>query len=74
MATLAIIIGIAVGLVVAYEIFNIMVTGVDVTFKIPWAHMGWVVLITYVASLACTIVPAYRGSRIPPAEALRINE
>jgi putative ABC transport system permease protein len=73
-ATLAVIIGIAVGLVVSYEIFTVMVEGVDVSFNIPWMHIGWVVLITYVAALACTIAPAYRASRIPPADALRINE
>jgi putative ABC transport system permease protein len=73
-ATLAVIIGLSIGLVVAYEIFNVMVSGVDVTFTVPWAQIAWIIGITYAASLACTIVPAIRASRIPPAEALRIIE
>jgi len=73
-ATLAVVIGLSIGLVVAYEIFNVMVTGVDVTFTVPWMQIAWIIGITYAASLACTIVPAIRASRIPPAEALRINE
>lgn len=73
-ATLAVVIGVAVGVIVTYEIFAIMVKDVDVTFSIPWFNIGIVVMITYAASLACTILPAYRASRIQPAEALRINE
>jgi putative ABC transport system permease protein len=72
--SLAVVIGIAVGIVVSYEIFTIMVEGVDVQYKVPWLDLAWIIGITYAASLACTIVPAIRASRIPPAEALRINE
>jgi putative ABC transport system permease protein len=72
--TLAVIIGVVIGIGVAYEIFTIMVEGVDVTFKIPWTDLFWLLGITYLASLACTIAPALRASRIPAAEALRGNE
>ncbi len=38
---------------------------------IPWGRIGFIVLLTYVASLFTTFVPAYRAARIYPAEALR---
>ncbi|MFH0816325.1 MAG: FtsX-like permease family protein [Methanobacteriota archaeon] len=72
--TLAVVIGVVIGIGVAYEIFVIMVEGIDVTFKVPWLQLGWLIGITYVASLACTIAPALKASRIPAAEALRGNE
>jgi putative ABC transport system permease protein len=72
--TLAVAIGVVVGIGVAYEIFTIMVEGIDVSFKIPWIQLAWLIGITYAASLACTIAPALKASRIPPAEALRTNE
>ncbi len=72
--TLAVVIGVVIGIGVAYEIFTIMVEGVDVSFKIPWTDLFWLLGITYAASLACTIAPALRASKIPAAEALRGNE
>ncbi len=38
---------------------------------IPWGRIGFIVLLTYVASLFTTFLPAYRAARIYPAEALR---
>jgi ABC-type antimicrobial peptide transport system permease subunit len=72
--TLAVIIGVVIGIGVAYEIFVIMVEGVDVTFKVPWLQLAWLIGITYAASLACTIAPALKASKIPAAEALRGND
>mgnify|MGYP001584881203 FL=1 len=72
--TIAVVIGVVIGIGVAYEIFVIMVEGVDVSFKVPWVQLFWLLSITYAASLACTIVPALKASRIPAAEALRGNE
>jgi putative ABC transport system permease protein len=73
-ATLGIVIGIAIGLTVSYQIFTSMVTEVDVTFSVPWMQLLYIVSITYIASLVCTIAPAVRASKIPPAEALRFME
>jgi putative ABC transport system permease protein len=73
-ATLGVVIGIGIGLVVSYQIFTTMVTEVDVSFSIPWVQLMYIILITYVASLICTIAPAVRASKIPPAEALRFME
>jgi putative ABC transport system permease protein len=73
-ATLGIVIGIGIGLVVSYQIFTTMVTEVDVSFSIPWVQLMYIIVITYVASLICTITPAVRASRIPPVEALRFME
>ena len=70
-ATLGIVIGTAIGLTVAYEIFASMMAEEDVSFSIPWMHLLTVTLITYVASLACTIVPSIKASRTSPADALR---
>ena len=70
-ATLGIVIGTAIGLTVAYEIFASMMAEEDVSFSIPWMHLLTITLITYVASLACTIVPSIKASRTSPADALR---
>ncbi|MBI5000805.1 MAG: FtsX-like permease family protein [Euryarchaeota archaeon] len=72
--TLSVAIGISVGLTVAYEIFTIMVSDANLSFVIPWTQLAWIMGITYVASLGCTIGPAFRASMIPPSEALRTNE
>jgi len=73
-ATLGIVIGVVIGLTVSYEIFATMVTGGSISFNIPWMQLLWIVSITYIASLACTIAPAVKASKIPPAEALRFME
>ncbi len=73
-ATLGIVIGVAIGLTVSYEIFATMVTDEGFSFSVPWMQLLWIVLVTYIASLACTIIPAIKASKIPPAEALRFME
>jgi putative ABC transport system permease protein len=73
-ATLGVVLGIAIGLTVSYQIFTSMVSEVDVTFSIPWVQLMYIILVTYIASLICTIAPAVRASRIPPVEALRFRE
>jgi putative ABC transport system permease protein len=72
--TLSVIIGVAIGLVVSYEIFNSLAAGAGVTWSVPWGQLVYITAITYAVALACTIAPAFRASRIPPAEALRTNE
>jgi len=74
--TLGVLIGIAIGLTVSYQIFSTMVTdeSLGLSFSIPWMQLLWIMLIAYGASLACTIAPAVKASRIPPADALRFME
>ncbi|HZD10701.1 MAG TPA: FtsX-like permease family protein, partial [Candidatus Binatia bacterium] len=40
-------------------------------FTLPWLEIGGILLLAYVFSLVTTILPAYKASRIYPAEALR---
>ncbi|KYK26333.1 MAG: hypothetical protein AYK23_03110 [Candidatus Proteinoplasmatales archaeon SG8-5] len=72
-ATLGVIIGIATGLIVSYEIFNIMISemGGNIAFEIPWFKIAYVTAIAYGATIICTIIPARNASKIAPAEALR---
>jgi hypothetical protein len=41
------------------------------TFSVPWLTLGLIFLVVYVVSLATTLAPALRASRVYPAEALR---
>lgn len=70
-ATLGAIVGIIVGVTVSWEIFEVNVDDPTIQFKIPWLDIFYIIGITYIASLACTIVPAYKASRMPPSQALR---
>ena len=42
-----------------------------VIYTVPWAVIGLVAAIAYVASLLTTFLPARQASKIYPAEALR---
>lgn len=70
----AILVGTALGLVTA---FNVIEDSADspswenLSFTVPWLTLALVFLVVYAASLAATLVPALRGSRVYPAEALR---
>jgi putative ABC transport system permease protein len=43
----------------------------NLTLVVPWGTFGLIFLVVYVVSLAATLAPALRASRIRPAEALR---
>ncbi|MFO7619077.1 MAG: FtsX-like permease family protein [Thermoplasmata archaeon] len=72
-ATMGVLIGIVSGVMVSYEIFNVMISGFggDIEFVIPWMKIAYVTAIAYLATIICTIVPAHNASKISPAEALR---
>jgi len=72
-ASIGVIIGIASGVLVAHEIFNIIVSdfGQGMAFEIPWVKIATVVAIAYIATIICTIIPANNAAKISPAEALR---
>lgn len=48
--------------------------GATMQFKVPWASLGLLVLLTIIASLLATATPAQQASRIRPAVALRIAD
>ncbi len=73
-ATLGALVGIIVGLTVSWEIFEVTINDPSFEFKVPWANIAYIIGITYIASLLCTIFPAYRASRMPPTKALRRME
>ncbi len=74
-ALLGILIGLALGLILAYNFFNAEVAasgpGLALTFDIPWQSLSIIVAIAYGASLLTTYLPAWQAARVYPAEALR---
>ena len=74
-ALTAIVVGTALGLVVAY---NVVADAADqpswqgaLTFAVPWAHLAIVFVAVFAAALLTTLAPAARAARVYPAEALR---
>jgi putative ABC transport system permease protein len=70
-ALLGIVLGIAVGALGGYNLFSVTVEDPSTRFVFPWSQMLVIGLLVWAASLAFTIVPAVRASRVPPVEALR---
>jgi ABC-type antimicrobial peptide transport system permease subunit len=73
-ALLGILIGIGLGLILAYNFFNGEIAstpGSELTFSIPWATLGTIVAIAYAVSMLTTYLPSWQAARIYPAEALR---
>jgi cell division protein FtsX len=73
-ALLGILIGIGLGLILAYNFFNDELgagAGGEFSFAIPWATLGLIVVIAYVMSMLTTYLPSWQAARIYPAEALR---
>ena len=69
-ALLGIGIGVALGVSLAYQI--VPETGVEgLSTVIPWARIGLITGIAYLASLTTTFLPARQAARVYPAEALR---
>ena len=73
-ALLGIVVGISLGLILAYNFFNGELAsepGGDLSFAIPWATLGIIVAIAYAVSMLTTYLPSWQAGRIFPAEALR---
>jgi putative ABC transport system permease protein len=74
-ALLGILIGLVLGLILAYNFYNGEVAesapGIEVSFAVPWTQLIVIVAIAYVASLLTTFLPAWQAARVYPAEALR---
>lgn len=67
----AIVSGTALGLVMSYNVVSYMGEQQAVPFTVPWLNLAVIFTVVYLAALASTLLPALRGSRIYPAEALR---
>ena len=71
-AMLGIVTGIALGAGLSGNMIEQMAGDMPgVTYTVPWAVIGLVAAIAYVASLLTTFLPARQASKIYPAEALR---
>jgi putative ABC transport system permease protein len=70
---LGVVSGTAMGLTLARNLFldSSETEGGDVTFLVPWALLGVIILATVAAALFMTWIPARQASRVAPAEALR---
>jgi putative ABC transport system permease protein len=71
-AVLGTLLGVALGLVVGSKVVdNLSQSSPGIQLAIPWAQVGMIVLIAYVATLLTTYLPAWQASRVYPAQALR---
>jgi len=65
-------IGIGLGTLIGWNIFQAISAEVDgMTFSIPWLNVTLIVLVAVVFSLLNTILPAKQASAISPTDALR---
>ncbi|MGB1585649.1 MAG: FtsX-like permease family protein [Thermoplasmatota archaeon] len=67
-------IGIAASIVVTYGLWFAIIRELNYPYTIPWADIGWLLLISYAVALLATVAPILRAAKIPPAEALRYIE
>lgn len=76
-ALTAIIVGAALGLVVAHNIISSSAatyaagSGITLSLAVPWLTLGVIFLSVYLVALATTLIPARYAARVYPAEALR---
>ncbi len=69
--TLGIGLGIFVGFTAGYGIWYTTMKDLDIPFSFPWITLGQIIGAVYLAAIIFTIIPAYKASKIPPAEAIR---
>jgi putative ABC transport system permease protein len=67
----AIVAGCGLGLAVAANVIAFVGEQQAVSLVVPWLNLAVIFTVVFVASLASTLLPALRASRIYPAEALR---
>jgi putative ABC transport system permease protein len=68
---LAIFSGVTLALLLAYALVTSGELAEDATYHVPWLQILLFAVITFVASLAMTFIPARQAASIPTAEALR---
>ncbi|HXV04938.1 MAG TPA: FtsX-like permease family protein [Solirubrobacterales bacterium] len=73
-ALTAIVVGTALGLAIAYNVIHESAqkaSWTNLSFEVPWVHLGIVFFAVYAAALLTSLAPAIRAARVYPAEALR---
>jgi putative ABC transport system permease protein len=76
-ALLGILLGIGLGLILAYNFYNAEIAssgpeaGMMFSFSIPWANLALITAIAYGTSILTTFLPSWQAAHIYPAEALR---
>jgi putative ABC transport system permease protein len=69
---LGIIIGVVLGLILSYNFVQFARKDTpQIVFEVPWLQIAGIIVLSYVASLITTILPARQASQVYPAEALR---
>ncbi|HVM40032.1 MAG TPA: FtsX-like permease family protein, partial [Acidimicrobiia bacterium] len=63
--------GTTLGLITAFNVVQDVGANDNVPFTVPWLNLAVIFAAVYLAALASTLLPALRGSRVYPAEALR---
>lgn len=66
-------IGVALAIITTWRLVGSANFGESLDFDVPWTSLAVLVVVTVVASLAATAVPAQQASRIRPAVALRMT-
>ena len=65
-------IGIFLGIMQSYFIFREISKELEgATFSVPIGEVGFLIIITVIASILASVIPANEASKIYPAEALR---
>ncbi len=71
-ASLGILIGTVLALSLSYQVLGEMKDDYqNLSFQMPWLELGIIAGVSWVASMLMTVIPAWRASKITPAEALR---
>ncbi len=71
-SVLGTLLGVVLGLALARNLVDsLSQSSPGMQLDIPWAQVGIIVLIAYVATLLTTYLPAWQASRVYPAQALR---
>src|SRR5207248_10528409 len=66
------VLGVVLGLLLARQVeASVTRTNPGMHLIVPWVRIGGIVVLSYLASLLTTYLPARRAARVAPAEALR---
>ncbi|HEV8360324.1 MAG TPA: FtsX-like permease family protein [Candidatus Thermoplasmatota archaeon] len=72
--TLGAVVGVFIGVLVAYGVTTTMLNGLGFDFRVPWDSIALMLLAAYAATLAAVLAPARRAAKLAPAEAIRYIE
>jgi putative ABC transport system permease protein len=69
--SMGVLIGVIIGYLAGYGIWKSGMEELGVDFVVPWSRILYILALTFIAAVICTIIPAYKASRTNPAEAVR---